>query len=124
MPAKPPVPGKDVPINPLCGIQQSKIDYFALGETVKKLRNSGLSLVEITDELNTKYVTDPNYKISTMSVCRWADKNMSEEIDLRYSEETRGVFSDGLVFHAEFMPISGKDFDKLVKDVKSWFGEE
>lgn len=88
MPAKPPVPGKDVPLSPLHGIQQSKIDYFALGETVRKLRNSGLSLVEITDELNTKYVTDPSYKISTMSVCRWVDKNMSEEIDLRYSEET------------------------------------
>ena len=88
MPAKPPVPGKDVPIGPLHGIQQSKIDYFALGEIVKKLRNSGLSLVEITDELNTKYVTDPSCKISTMSVCRWVDKNMSEDIDLRYNEET------------------------------------
>jgi hypothetical protein len=81
---KPPVPDGS---NPLQGLAQSKIDFYNLGHIVKKLRNTpGVSLIDITNELNEKYLPE-DAKISVMAVSRYCNKHVKDDIDLRCSEE-------------------------------------
>lgn len=88
MPAKPPVPTKEThPLNGL--ITVSKIDYYQLGDIVRKLRETGCTLEQIQTELNTKYLTEENQFVSIMSLSRWINKNIdnAKELDQRTNQE-------------------------------------
>jgi vacuolar-type H+-ATPase subunit I/STV1 len=74
----PPVPGKDVH-NPLQGMQQSKIDFYGLGEIVKKYRFANMGYVDIANRLNMDHLADGCPTISTMAVQRWCKKNIRDE---------------------------------------------
>jgi hypothetical protein len=81
MPSKhvPPIQTKE--INPLMGIQMSKIDYYQLGDLVREKLAEGLLPNDITDFINDNYFPDIDQKISDKSVRRWIKKNIEPDED-------------------------------------------
>ena len=70
---KKPVP-KSVTDNPLHGSGVNKVVQLGLSEKAIEMRQAGLSLSEITQTLNEKYLSDSEYKLSTMGVQRFLAK--------------------------------------------------
>ena len=87
MSAKPPVNTKNSA--PLQGINISRIDFYQIGDKVSKLRSSGATLQEITDEINQKYLPADAVPINAMTCSRWIKKNLSasDNVDQRQSED-------------------------------------
>jgi hypothetical protein len=77
LPAVPPIQTKE--LNPLIGLQQSKIDFYQLGDVVREKVEEGLLPNDITNYINDNYFPDVDQKISDKSVRRWIKKNIDPE---------------------------------------------
>lgn len=118
MRAKPPVPSKK--INPLQGLQQSKIDFFKLGDVVREKVKEGILPNAITDYINDNYFTDIDQKISDKSVRRWIKKNIDNcdnEYDVNVYNKTKESI-ECIDDKLDMIDIYTKELRRQIKEVK------
>jgi hypothetical protein len=95
LPAKPPVNTAET--SPLQGMPVSRIDYYHLGDIVRKLRlDSRMSVMEITEYINDHHFKDEDIKISHMAVQRWINKHIKEDVDNRVKDYSPNVYRETL----------------------------
>jgi hypothetical protein len=76
-PARPPINTHET--NPLQGQNTSRIIQLGLQDIAIQLREANMSIAEITDHLNEKYLVESPQKVNLMTVQRFLKKHMPQE---------------------------------------------
>jgi hypothetical protein len=121
---------------PLCGINESLIDFYGLQDKVRELRQAGVGVISIAKEVSEKYLIPKGLKgISHGCVTRWCNENIpnNEQYDGRrkpqvninvydeYKEmlETTQLLIDTLTAYVQKMDEKTNEVDDITTIAKN-----